>query len=111
MGEKVKNQDLDMNRISILTNSYKYFLENVMIIDYRDHFRLLVIHEHEVLMDRSYQSFKGAKIAFAKLFDERKWKHNDLPEWSRFYNPMAENLFASNYSPRPYYPVETAVGL
>lgn len=80
----------DMQGISILANSVKYFLEHAFIIDYEDSYRLLVIHRWKLLTDRCYKTLKGARIAFLKLYNNRRWQEKDVPEWSNFYNPGVE---------------------
>jgi len=78
-----------LKKISVLTNSYKYLLEHVLVLRYiGNRFRLLVIHEGKVFSDRYYKSFKGAQIAYARLYNDRKWNEETEPEWSEFYNPV-----------------------
>ena len=81
-----------LKSVSHLLNSFKYFLQHVLILCYGDYFRLLVIHECKLLSDRCYKSFKGAKIAFLKLFSDKAWKPDVIPEWSVFYNPGIESI-------------------
>lgn len=81
-----------VERISVLKNSYKYFIEHALIISLGDNYRLLVIHEWELLTDQCYKSPKGAKIAFLRLFKHRCWKDGVEPEWSNFYDPGVEYL-------------------
>ena len=78
--------------ISVLKNSYKYFIEHALIISDGDYYRLLVIHEWVVLTDQCYKSLKGAKIAFLRLYKHRCWKAGVQPEWSDFYDPGVEYL-------------------
>ncbi len=82
----------EIDKISVLKNSYNYFLEHVLIIRYSDYYRLLVINEWKLLMDRRYTSLKGARIAFLKFYQNRCWKVELEPEWSEFYDPGAECL-------------------
>jgi hypothetical protein len=70
---------------SFLENSYKYFLEFAVILCCRDNYRLIVIHERKPLTDNRYRTFKAAKIAFLKLYQDRAWKRQVKPEWSEFH--------------------------
>jgi len=90
--------------VSFLENSYKYFLENVLILRFDNFYRLLVVHENEILTDRKYKSPKRAKTAFIKLYDSQKWKESDEPEWSDFFEPGSlrdkKRAILSNYLTR-----------
>lgn len=81
-----------IEKIAVLKNSYKYFIEHALIISHGDYYRLLVIHEWELLTDQCYKSPKGAKIAFLRLYKHRCWKVGVEPEWSDFYDPGVEYL-------------------
>jgi hypothetical protein len=73
--------------ISLLINSIYYFLECVFILDLRDHYRLVVLHRGHVLTDSDYESIRGAKIAFAKLYRKKAWREGVKPELSILYDP------------------------
>lgn len=88
----MNNDNNEMKGISILVNSFKYFLEHAFIISYEGSYRLLVIHRWRLMTDRCYKTLKGARIAFLKLYSERRWKDQDEPEWSSFYNPGIEHF-------------------
>lgn len=77
-------------KVSILANSYKYFVEHVLIILHDDCYRLLVIHKWQLLTDQCYKTLRGAKIAFSRLYNQKKWKKEVEPEWSDFYVPGVE---------------------
>ena len=55
-------------KISLLTNSIYYFIECVFILDLHDHYRLVVLHLGRVLTDASYETLRGARIAFSKMY-------------------------------------------
>jgi len=77
-----------------LKNSFKYNLRNVLILNYGDYYRLIVINDNVLLMDESYKTAKGAKIAFMKKFSQRKFKHlknRVCPKWSTF-SPIDTNI-------------------
>lgn len=82
----------EVEEISVLTNSYKFFLEHVLILRYPGSYRLLVIHLGKVLTDLSYQTYKGARIAFTRLYGQQRWREDVEPEWSDFYDPVVEYL-------------------
>lgn len=79
-------------KISSLSNSMNYFINNVFIVKDSGNFRLLAIHNNKRLMDEKYDSAKGAKIAFLKLFWYRAWSEQVKPQWTHFYTPDEEWL-------------------
>jgi hypothetical protein len=81
-----------VEKIAVLKNSYKYFIEHALIISDGYYYRLLVIHEWKLLTDQCYKSLKGAKIAFLRFYKHRCWKAGEEPEWSDFYDPGVESL-------------------
>ena len=78
--------------ISLLTNSIYYFLQCVFIIKEGEEFRLVVIHNNRVRTDKQFDSLRGARIAFTKLYDELAWEENVKAQWSHFYPPDAKWL-------------------
>jgi len=86
-----------LDKISLLTNSYKYLLEHALILRYQGNkFRLLIIHEGKVLTDRPYKTIKAARIAFARFYSSRKWHEETEAEWSELYNPVKYYLDLRN---------------
>lgn len=73
-------------RVCTLINSIFYFVGNVFIADNGDTFRLIAYHNGDILIDQSYPTLRGAKIAFSKLFGYRSWRNNVRAEWSKFYS-------------------------
>lgn len=73
--------------ISMLINSVYFFIECVFILDFHDHYRLVALHKGKVLIDASYKTLKGARIAFAKLYGEKAWSEEIKAQWSHFYDP------------------------
>lgn len=73
-------------RVCTLINSIFYFVGNVFITDNGGTFRLVAYHNGNILIDQSYPTLRGAKIAFSKLFGYRSWRNNVRAEWSRFYS-------------------------
>jgi hypothetical protein len=73
--------------ISELKNSLKYKIRNALILCCGDYYRLIVINENVLLMNESYKTAKGAKIAFMRKFSHKIFKHiknRTRPEWSKF---------------------------
>lgn len=73
--------------VSLLENSIYYFLECVFIEQKENTYRLVVTHQKHVLTDLSYQTIRGARIAFTKLYRNKAWKEGIKPMWSPFYQP------------------------
>lgn len=78
----------EMKGISLLANSFKYFLGHAFIINYGGCYRLLVIHNWSLTTDRWYKTLRGARMAFLRLYQDRRWQKEDSPEWTSFYSPM-----------------------
>ena len=77
--------------VSTLVNSVLYFLDSAVIILEGKHYRLVVCHNKQVLTDQSYETLRGAKIAFSKLFQYKAFL-NSKAEWSHLYPPEQEWL-------------------
>jgi len=74
--------------LSLLINSAYFFLECVFILKMeQQQFRLVVLHNRKVLTDTLYDTARGARIAFSKLYKHKAWKEGVKPEWTHFYNP------------------------
>jgi hypothetical protein len=78
--------------ISMLINSIYYFIECVFILRTQNKYRLVVLHHSRVLLDKYYQTVRGCRIAFEKLFKNKAWDETIKPEWSHFYDPDKEWL-------------------
>ena len=74
-------------QMSLLANSFYYFLERVFIVNAAGDYRLLVIHRNRVLWNKNYKSIKGAKIAFSKHFKHKAYKPSVKSEWTMLYSP------------------------
>jgi hypothetical protein len=77
--------------ISTLVNSVLYFLDSAVIIMDKNHYRLVVCHNKQILTDQGYKTLRGAKIAFSKLFQYKAFL-NSKAEWSHLYPPEQEWL-------------------
>ena len=78
-------------KVSILINAIRYFLHNVVIIVSEKGFRLLVVLQNRIIFDKYYNSLKGARISFVKLFKVRE-QITEFPlfennEWTNPYTP------------------------
>lgn len=78
--------------ISFLLNSYHYFIDCVFILAADCGCRLVVNHQGEVLTDKYYDSIKGARIAFSRLYGRQAWRKTTRPDWSHFYQPEKDWL-------------------
>jgi hypothetical protein len=78
--------------ISLLVNAIDYFLESVFIMCYKGEYRLIVMHNGRVLVDESYHTARGSKIAFYRFCRNRVWKEGVKPRWSPFFNPDIEAI-------------------
>ncbi len=74
-------------KVSILSNAVYYFFQRVFIVTENDSYRLVAIHNGELLADEMYKTPKGAKIAFLKLYWYRAWQEGVKPQWTHFYTP------------------------
>ena len=78
--------------ITLLSNSAHYFLESVFIVVYPDCCRLVVYLKGKRLTDKSYDSMKGARIAFARIYRDNAFSNDVFPEWTHYYNPQRIGL-------------------
>ncbi|MCP4218433.1 MAG: hypothetical protein GY765_27605 [bacterium] len=74
-------------KISVLTNAVYYFMQYVFIVAQGGKYRLYVIHNKKLLVDETYKSAKGAKIAFLKMYWYKAWHDGVKPKWTHFYGP------------------------
>lgn len=86
---KQENEKKDEKKISILINSIFYFVECGFILSSASSsdFRLIVLHRGRVLTDACYETVRGAKIAFSRVYGSNVWKEGIKPQWSHFYCP------------------------
>ncbi|MCK4764248.1 MAG: hypothetical protein KAW12_18765 [Candidatus Aminicenantes bacterium] len=88
----MKTEAEKIGKISILHNSYKYFIQHALVIQHGECYRLLVIHECKILADQYHKTCRDARIAFMRLFGQRRWKETVKPHWSPLYEPGIECL-------------------
>jgi hypothetical protein len=82
--------------IAVLLNSVYYFLQHVFIIVREDDYRLVVLHNNRILTDSHYETLRGAKIAFYKMYSQKAWKMDVRANWSPIYNPDSDWLNAKH---------------
>jgi hypothetical protein len=73
--------------ISMLINSVYYFIDCVFILQAKDNFRLVALHQGRVLCDKDYATVRGCRIAFDKMYKNKAWSEEIKAEWSHFYDP------------------------
>jgi len=78
----------EQKTVSVLINAIFYFLENVYIVKSPGPlgYRLIAIHRGRVLADERYETARGARIAFARMFKHKSWKEDVHPQWTHFYD-------------------------
>lgn len=86
--------------ISLLTNDFMYGLQCVFIIQEKNSFRLVVIHNNRLLDDRRYKTSQGAKAGFERFYKEQRWNVNVKAYWTPFYNPDSGLLEEKMEQPR-----------
>jgi hypothetical protein len=79
-------------KISMLVSSIYYFLDFVYIIAEGGGFRLVVMHNKELLTYRTFKTLSAARRAFSRLYGAKVWKEGLKPNWSVFYHPAAKWL-------------------
>jgi len=73
--------------IAVLMNSVYYFLQYVFIIASEVDYQLVVLHNNRILTDSHYETMRGAKIAFYKMYNRKAWEVGVRANWSHIYNP------------------------
>ena len=80
--------DIDsLREVAILENSYKYFLESVLILRFDTYYLLTVIHHNRIITSEKYATENEAKARFINLYDSWKWRETDFPNWTNFFEP------------------------
>jgi len=70
--------------ISMLLNAIHFFLDSVIVIHSEAEYRLIVIHQGDILVDKSYTSLKGAKIAFHKIYRHQACTEDIKAKWDEY---------------------------
>lgn len=103
----IENKDKQL--ISRMINSVFYFLKFVFILKEDNHYRLVVIQDKHKIIDLSYKTCKGAKIACSRILRNRFNNKGIRPVWSFFYPAdqkwLKDKLNRKNGNPIPLQPV------
>jgi hypothetical protein len=86
--EGLDREDEKPINISILINSIYYFFEMVFIMTVKDGYRLIVIQQKKLLIDKIYKTAGVARIAFLKRYGNNAWRADVTANWSRFNTPI-----------------------
>jgi hypothetical protein len=96
MKRSIKNQEpefVEEGMISVLSNSPNYFLDTVLVSYEKGKYKLLAIGNSYLYVDKNYNTPRGAKIAFSRIFHYKTW-HDETDKikkikqnWSPFYKP------------------------
>lgn len=78
--------------IILLENAVYYFIDYVLIILEQEIFRLVVIADGHKVIDKSYDTIRGAKVAFFRSFKHRARGEFSKPRWSAVFPPEKEWL-------------------
>ncbi|MCK4766688.1 MAG: hypothetical protein KAW12_31135 [Candidatus Aminicenantes bacterium] len=70
--------------VILLLNSAEYGLNFVCIAVQGHNYRLVVFRGKSILTDRCYSTLKGAKLAFAGMYNRRSYRKGVRPDWSFF---------------------------
>lgn len=73
--------------MSLLASSFAFFIDTVFILRQASGYRLVVIHNKQVLTDRCYASVRGARIAFSRIYGWRSCHEDAATNWTIFYQP------------------------
>lgn len=67
----------------ILTNRNCFYIQHALILFVGRQYRLIVYHGEKVLIDKTYKTLRGPKIAFSKLYRKRAFNDSIIPRWSK----------------------------
>lgn len=87
-GEKQQAKE----KMILLINSVYYFLHKVFILFDGTNYRLVVIKDNAMLMDKKFPTLKGAKISFARIYGPMACQKDVAPIWSVTYSPYLDWL-------------------
>ncbi len=94
-----------MSKVSRLTNSFMFYITDVLIVEEDNQnncdnmYRLIVSNGSTVLFENRYNTSKGAKIGFSRKYGDRSNEEGLRLFWTDFYE-TAEGC------PEIYEPVE-----
>ncbi len=77
--------------VHTLTNPIYWFLQRVFILDLgKNKYRLIARHHNKIIYDNVYETLRGAKIGFSKLYQYKLWKEDVKAMWSPQYETDQE---------------------
>jgi len=79
-------------KIFSLSNTHHYFIHFAIILCLSKGYRLLVQDENSILTDKIFETLRGAKVAFHKLYSYRQYGNGCKPRWSHLYHPERQWL-------------------
>jgi hypothetical protein len=82
-------------KISLLVNSFLFFLDTVFILYEKDDFRLIVLHDYKVLADKFFPTLEEAKQSFLNNFKYKAYEKYSTPCW--WDDHMVENEWVKNH--------------
>ncbi len=74
-------------KVCMLINAVYFYLESVFVVIAEDHCRLIIIQSQKLIYDECYDSLRGAKIAFYRMYKEKGCVEGIRNEWSANYKP------------------------
>ncbi len=72
-------------KIMSLLNACYYYFDKVLIIEEKNNYSLVVSSQSRVYVDQPYESIRGAKIAFSRMYRGKTWDDRVNPRWSEPY--------------------------
>jgi hypothetical protein len=75
-----------------LINSIQFLIEYVFIMKNENGCRLVVKHNGIIMTDKQYDTIRGAKVAFSRLYGRQRWKGQVKAQWSHLFEPDTEWL-------------------
>ena len=75
--------------IIILENAVLFYLHSVFAIEVQAGYRLIIIRNGKLLWDELYETVRGLKIAFTRMFKNAPSKPTKA-SWSHAYPPLTE---------------------
>jgi len=87
--EKDEAESFKKVSVSHLINSIYWFIEHTVILEEKKGYRLFVIHQGTLLVNKIYDTPKAARIAFKKFFGHKDWQKQSgkgvtMACWSAF---------------------------
>lgn len=72
-------------KISLLTNAEGFALDSAYIMREDKKYKLVVIHNRQVLTEKYYKTLTVCKNVFTNSFGDKQSKKELAPQWSEFW--------------------------